>query len=217
MRRVGVLLSGCGLHDGSDVHETVLLAVALERCGLRAVFLAPEGTQGDVVDHVTGTRDEEAAPREILRESARLARGSIEPLNERSHAALDALVIPGGAGAVRNLCQAGSGPLGAGPLREDVAMLLDGLTARQAPVAGIGLAAVVLARHRDRPLDPTVLGRAASDLVEDPEAGTLWVPGFLGAGGAAHVAEGIDRLAEALAARLGVSPALRLRGGGGTA
>jgi enhancing lycopene biosynthesis protein 2 len=101
--RVGILLAGCGAHDGSDIHETVLAALALERALMRIVYLAPERAQSDVVDHAAGAVDDAAATRHLLVESARLARGRVEPLGAESVSDLAAIVVPGGLGVLKNL------------------------------------------------------------------------------------------------------------------
>lgn len=102
MPKVGVVLSGCGVYDGSEIHEAVLTLLALDRGGAEVVCLALPGPQRDVVDHSTGTPG--GAPRDVLGESARISRGAIENLAGVDPADLDALIFPGGFGAAKNLC-----------------------------------------------------------------------------------------------------------------
>src|SRR5262249_31764000 len=105
MMKVGILLSGCGFYDGTEIAEAVLSALAVERAGARAVHLAPETTQMHTVHHLTGW-ETEGETRAVLSESARLARGRIRSLrgeNEQWPGELAALIIPGGQGAVKNL------------------------------------------------------------------------------------------------------------------
>lgn len=100
--RIGVLLAGCGHYDGTDAHEAVLLFQALEAAGEKPVLLAPRLPQDRVVDHTSG--DEVAGEtRDVLRESARLARGALRVLSEWRPDLLEALIIPGGYGPVVNL------------------------------------------------------------------------------------------------------------------
>jgi enhancing lycopene biosynthesis protein 2 len=99
---VGVLLGGCGLYDGSDVHETVFLLAALDAAGERPVILAPDVEQVRTVDHLTGDEVHDDH-RNVLRESARLTRGSIQGLDRLRPETLEALTIPGGYGPVVNL------------------------------------------------------------------------------------------------------------------
>lgn len=98
--KVGVLLSGCGYLDGTEIHEAVLTLLVLDQLGAEAICLAPD-TEFDVVDHVTGEATGER--RNVLRESARITRGRILDVAEVSAEALDALVVPGGFGAAKNL------------------------------------------------------------------------------------------------------------------
>ena len=103
MIKVGVVLSGCGVQDGSEIYEAVLTLLALERAGVQVLALAPDVAQADVVNHYTGgeTRME---GRDVLAESARIVRGKIQGLGEISAHDLDALILVGGYGATKNLC-----------------------------------------------------------------------------------------------------------------
>ncbi len=101
MKTVGVLLSGCGVYDGVEIHEAVLTLLALDRKGASIVCTAPDNDQYHVVDHFTGEPTGEK--RNVLVESARVARGDIHDLKTVSAAGLDALIIPGGFGAAKNL------------------------------------------------------------------------------------------------------------------
>src|SRR5215510_13352918 len=91
---IGVLLGGCGYYDGSDVQETVFTLLAVESSGERAILVAPDAAQERTVDHLSG--EEIAETRNVLRESARLARRPIRRLQEIRHDELEALLIPGG-------------------------------------------------------------------------------------------------------------------------
>jgi enhancing lycopene biosynthesis protein 2 len=210
---VGVLLAGCGVYDGSDVQETVLVLLALRRLGLRVLFLAPDIEQRDVADHGTGNVVEEAPARRVLAEAARLARGVVQSLSEVAPEELDALVIPGGVGVLKNLCVAGSGLFGDGPPLPEVASYLDRLRARSVPIAAIGLAEAVLARHEGRTLSEAPIGMPATEVVVDPERKSLFTPGFMGSSDVVEVAAGIERLADELARMIGITPGLRVREG----
>ncbi len=211
MRRVGVLLAGCGAYDGSDVQESVLLVLSLSRPGMDAAFLAPDVEHRDVVDHSTGDSLEAAPARRVLTEAARIARGVVSPIHEMPAALLDALVIPGGIGTVKNLCLPGTGPLGLGAVRPEVASLLEALLARKAPIAVLGLAHAVLARHQGLPLGQEPVWVGARDVVVNEDLRTVFTPGFMGTGNLEDVAAGIDRVVENLARWLGVRPALRMK------
>lgn len=101
MKRVGVVLSGCGVDDGSEIHEAVLTLLALDRAGAAAVCLAPDVDQTDVINHLTGAATGET--RNVLVESARIARGRVKDIRDVTARELDALIFPGGYGAAKNL------------------------------------------------------------------------------------------------------------------
>jgi enhancing lycopene biosynthesis protein 2 len=100
-KKVGVLLSGCGVFDGSEIHEAVLTLLALDRAGAEIVCMAPDMDQLHVINHLTQEQTKEK--RNVLVESARIARGKIKNLKEVKASDLDALIIPGGMGAAKNL------------------------------------------------------------------------------------------------------------------
>lgn len=98
---VAVVLSGCGVYDGSEIHEAVLTLLALDRNGAAYQCFAPDVPQHHVIDHTTGQPTAET--RNVLVESARIARGKIKDLKAFDAAAFDAVVFPGGFGAAKNL------------------------------------------------------------------------------------------------------------------
>jgi len=101
MKRIGVLLSGCGVMDGSEINEAVLTLLAIDLAGAEAVCLAPDIPQHHIINHITGREMEEK--RNVLVESARIARGEIHDLATIDTLDLDALILPGGYGAAKNL------------------------------------------------------------------------------------------------------------------
>ncbi len=103
MKRVAVLLSGCGVFDGSEIHESVLVLLALDRANARIICTAPDVPQHHVVNHLT-RQPVPGETRNVLVESARIARGNIIPLSRLNLAEVDALILPGGFGAAKNLC-----------------------------------------------------------------------------------------------------------------
>lgn len=102
MARVGVMLSGCGVFDGAEIHEAVFTMLALDEAGAEYVWIAPDIEQMHVIDHRTG--DTAGEKRNVLTEAARIARGKIRDLAAVSADELDALVFPGGFGVAKNLC-----------------------------------------------------------------------------------------------------------------
>lgn len=103
MPRIGVVLSGCGHLDGAEIQESVLTLLALDRADVETVIMAPAIDQLHVVNHLTG-KEADGEMRNVLVESARIARGNIEEINSVNEATLDALIFPGGFGVAKNLC-----------------------------------------------------------------------------------------------------------------
>lgn len=103
MKKVAIILSGCGVYDGSEIHEAVLTLLAIEQNGASYRCFAPNITQHHVINHLTGEVSEEET-RNVLVESARIARGDIEDISELNEQDFDALILPGGFGAAKNLC-----------------------------------------------------------------------------------------------------------------
>ena len=102
-KRVGVVLAGCGWLDGAEIHEAVSTYLALDRRGVEIVAMAPNIEQMHVVDHLAES-PAEVQGRNVLIESARIARGAVQDIAGVQDEELDALIIPGGFGAAKNLC-----------------------------------------------------------------------------------------------------------------
>lgn len=102
MKKIAVILSGCGVYDGAEIYESVVTLLQIAERGAEYQCMAPDIEQMHVVNHLTG---EEAAgeSRNVLVEAARLARGEIIDLATANAADYDALIIPGGFGAAKNL------------------------------------------------------------------------------------------------------------------
>jgi len=101
--KVGVVLSGCGVYDGSEIHEAVSVLLALDQLGAEYQCMAPDMDQLHVINHVTG-QPLEGERRNALVEAARIARGKIVALKTVRVSDYDAFVFPGGFGAAKNLC-----------------------------------------------------------------------------------------------------------------
>jgi enhancing lycopene biosynthesis protein 2 len=100
-RNFAVVLSGCGVFDGAEIHEATLTLLAILKNGGTYQCFAPDIEQHHVINHLTGKELNEK--RNVLVESARIARGNIKPLNEFNAKAYDAIIFPGGFGAAKNL------------------------------------------------------------------------------------------------------------------
>lgn len=100
-KKVAVILSGCGVYDGAEIHESVITLLRLDQRGAEVQCFAPNVAQLHVVDHYSG--DEADETRNVLVESARIARGKIKDVRELHVGDFDALIMPGGFGVVKNL------------------------------------------------------------------------------------------------------------------
>ena len=163
MPRVGVLLSGCGVQDGSEIYESVLTILALERAGAEWQALAPDVEQADVVNHYTGDEDRMSA-RNVLPEAARIVRGKIMSVGEISAHDIDALVIPGGYGVAKNLSSFAADDVEA-TVNPDVARLIVDMHGLGKPIGAICVAPVLLALAlRGTPLELTIGSDASTSL-----------------------------------------------------
>ena len=101
--KVAVILSGCGVFDGSEIHEAVCTLLNLDKQDINYQCFAPNYPQSKVMNHFTH-QIEQNAERNILVEASRIARGNIKDLRDFNTIDFDAVIFPGGSGAVTNLC-----------------------------------------------------------------------------------------------------------------
>lgn len=102
MTKVAVVLAGCGVYDGAEINEAVLSLLSLEQQGASYQLFAPNIEQMHVINHLTG-EPAEGESRNVLVEAARIARGNIQDLAAARAEDFDALLVPGGFGAAKNL------------------------------------------------------------------------------------------------------------------
>lgn len=158
-KRIGVVLSGSGFQDGSEIHEAVLALLALDRAGAEVVCMAPDRAQTEVVDHVTGRPTDER--RNMLSEAARIARGRIRDVAEVRADELDGVVLPGGFGAAKNLSSFARDGARC-TVDEGVARLLRDVHAAGKPIAALCIAPAILAALFGSTLHPEItIGRDA--------------------------------------------------------
>ena len=139
---IAIILSGCGNRDGSELQETLSLFLAIDRRGWHYQCFAPQG-QYSVVSHLDGSEPDEQ--RDLLTESARIARGDIKPLEQFRPDDFDALALPGGMGAARNLSTfAFDGP--AMTVRPDVEKAILDMYRLHKPILAMCIAPMVLAK-----------------------------------------------------------------------
>lgn len=215
--KVGVVLSGCGFLDGSEIHEAVLTLMHLDRHGVEIVCTAPRGAQLHVIDHAQKA-PEAGASRDVFVESARIARGRIRDLATVRENDLDAVVMPGGFGAAKNLSDFAAKGAAAVPHKE-VARLLREMHAAKKPIGAICIAPAVVAAALGRTVHPTLtIGNdagtakalqamgcqhrdcAVTDCVVDADNRIVTTPAYMFEAGPAQVAQGIGKLVDAVMA-----------------
>ncbi len=141
--KAAMILSGCGVYDGSEIHEAVFAMLALNRRKIEVECYAPDIEMHHVINHLTG--EEMPERRNVLNEAARIARGKIQPLSQASPDQFDLLVLPGGFGVAKNLSQwAFAGPEGA--IDETIKNLIVATVASKKPIAAFCMAPVVIAK-----------------------------------------------------------------------
>ncbi len=141
--KIGVLLSGCGVYDGAEIQEAVLTLLAIEEIDAEAICISIDKEQYHVVNHLNGQEMDES--RNMLIESARIARGNIQDINNIDPADIDALVIPGGFGSAKNFTKwAFSGP--EGDILPEVKLLLVNMINIGKPIAALCVSPVVMAK-----------------------------------------------------------------------
>ena len=100
--KFAIILSGCGVYDGAEIHESTMTMLAIDKNGGEYDIFAPDVSQHHVINHLNGEEMDEK--RNVLIEAARIARGDIKPLNKYNPSDYDALILPGGFGVAKNLC-----------------------------------------------------------------------------------------------------------------
>lgn len=175
--RIGVLLGGCGLYDGTDVQEAVLTLLALEQAGERPVLLAPDLEQDRTVDHLTAG-EVPGERRNVLRESARLARGGVQPLAAVRPDDLEALIIPGGYGPVVNFATGFARPGEPWRVRPEIESFLRRFLDEGKPVGLVGLGEAPLRALLGQELKVVPPPPDPRALAVDRERGIVHTPGF---------------------------------------
>ncbi len=213
-KKIGVILSGCGVYDGSEIHESVITLLALDRAGAEMVFCAPDVDQMHVVNHHTG-EVVEGESRNARVEAARIARGPVADVAEIDAADLDGLILPGGFGAAKNLC---TFAVAGADCRVDpgVARLVREMHAQGKPVAAVCIAPALVAKVLGDQAPELTIGTdqgtanalesmgarhvscPVSEFVVDRERKLITSPAYMLAGRISEAAEGIEKTVEAL-------------------
>jgi enhancing lycopene biosynthesis protein 2 len=143
MKKFAVVLAGSGVYDGSEIHEATLTMLAIKQQGAGYECFAPDINQYHVINHLTG--DEMNEKRNVLVESARIARGNIKPLSEFSAGDFDAIIFPGGFGAAKNLSSfAFEGP--DSKVNPDVEKAVKSMHDKGKPIGALCISPAVIAR-----------------------------------------------------------------------
>lgn len=206
--KIGVILSGCGFKDGSEIHESVCTLLALDKMGLDVVCMAPDIPQAKVVNHLTDEDSDEQ--RNVLVESARIARGEISDIANIDVSTLDALILPGGFGAAMNLSDfAAKGSDSS--VNEHVAKMIQDIHAAKKPICAICIAPAVIAKVLGKETPTLTIGNdedtaeaiegcgakhetcAVREFVVDTENKIVTTPAYMLDPSIAHVAEGIEK------------------------
>ncbi len=207
-KKIGVVLSGCGVYDGSEIHEAVLTLLAIDRNGAEAVCMAPDMELVEI-DHLAGQPT--GAKRNVLVESARIARGNITDIAKISAADLDAIIFPGGFGAAKNLCDFASKGADAS-VNPEVARLIREIIAAKKPIGAICIAPALIAAVLGKECAPAVTigndpGTAAAinatgsvhldcqvrEFVVDKKNRIVTTPAYMLAGCISEAADGIEK------------------------
>ena len=208
-KKIAVLLSGCGVFDGAEIHESVVTLLELDKAGADVTCMAPDINQHKVVNHLTNTESNES--RNVLVESARIARGEIINISSVNAEDFDALILPGGFGAALNNCDfAINGP--EGDVNADVAKLVQSFHSSAKPIGAMCIAPALVAMALKgqgvkltigsdegvaggiNALGNTHVDCSTENIVIDENHKIVTTPAYMTAGGIAQAAEGISKL-----------------------
>ncbi len=208
-KKIGVLLSGCGVFDGAEIHEAVLTLLFLDRAGASILCMAPDVDQLHVIDHLT--QQVTAEKRNVLVESARIARGEIQDLSTVSATDIDALIIPGGFGAAKNLSDfAVKGP--DAQVNAEVRRLLVEMAESAKPIGAVCIAPATVVRALSKRSPQVTIGNdpgtasaiesmggvhtvcTVTDICMDEKNRIVSTPAYMLGPGISDVAAGIEKL-----------------------
>ncbi len=209
-KKVAVILSGCGVYDGAEIHESVITLLRLDQRGAQVQCFAPNMAQLHVVDHYSG--DEMNETRNVLVESARIARGNIKDVKALHVGDFDALIMPGGFGAAKNLsdfaisganCTVQPDVLSAAQAFVKAGKPVGLMCIAPALAAKIFGAGVICTIGNDRETAATLVQMgvehhecAVSDIVEDAERKLVSTPAYMVAQSISEAASGINKLVD---------------------
>ena len=212
-RKVCVLLSGCGVFDGAEIHESVATLLALSKAGPEVIFAAPDRNQHHVINHLDGSEMSET--RNIRVEAARIARGNVIELSKVKIDEVDALFMPGGFGAAKNFCSfAFEGAQGS--IDEEIKSFIQTFHQAEKPIGAVCIAPAVLALSLGKgiltigsdagtaealeSLGATHQVCPVTEMVVDHENKLVTAPAYMEDAPIHEVAEGIEKAVQAVLA-----------------
>lgn len=212
MKKIAVILSGSGVFDGAEIHEAVLALHAIEKQGASWHCFAPNIDQLHVINHITG--EEMAETRNVLTEAARIARGNIEDVAKLHAEDFDAVLLPGGFGAAKNLTDFAVNGAECS-INTHVASACRAFAQARKPAGYLCIAPAIIPMIYDNGVKGTIgndEGTAAAfnalggehincevdDIVFDGEHNVLSTPAYMLAGNISQAASGIEKLVKKL-------------------
>ena len=209
-KKVAVILSGCGVYDGAEIYESVITLLRLDQRGVEVQCFAPNVAQHHVINHLNG--EEMPETRNVLVEAARIARGQIKDVREANADDFDALIVPGGFGAAKNLSDFAINGAQA-TVQPEVLALAQAFAAAKKPVGLICIAPALAAKiygpgvictignDPDTAAALTEMGVqheecAVDDIVEDPQNKLVTTPAYMLAHSISQAASGINKLVD---------------------
>ncbi|EJM87409.1 MULTISPECIES: isoprenoid biosynthesis glyoxalase ElbB [Pseudomonas] len=209
-KKIAVILSGCGVYDGAEIHESVITLLRLDQRGAQVQCFAPNIAQLHVINHLTG--EEMPESRNVLVESARIARGNIKDIREADVEEFDALIVPGGFGAAKNLSNFAIEGAGC-TVQPDVLALTEAFAEAGKPVGLICISPALAAKIYGPGVTCTIgndadtaaamnkMGAthkdcAVTDIVEDKARKLVSTPAYMLAQSISEAASGINKLVD---------------------
>lgn len=209
-KKVAVILSGCGVYDGAEIYESVITLLRLDQRGAQVQCFAPNIAQLHVINHLTG--EEMPESRNVLVESARIARGQVRDIREADAEEFDALIIPGGFGAAKNLSNFAIEGTGC-TVQPEVLALTEAFAEAGKPVGLICISPALAAKIYGPGVTCTIgndadtaaalnkMGAthkdcAVSDIVEDKARKLVTTPAYMLAQSISEAASGINKLVD---------------------
>ncbi|MBH8612832.1 isoprenoid biosynthesis glyoxalase ElbB [Pseudomonas mohnii] len=209
-KKVAVILSGCGVYDGAEIYESVITLLRLDQRGAQVQCFAPNIAQLHVINHLTG--EEMPESRNVLVESARIARGEVKDIREANAEDFDALIVPGGFGSAKNLSNFAVEGTGC-TVQPDVLALTEAFAEAGKPVGLICISPALAAKIYGPGVTCTIgndadtaaalnkMGAthkdcAVSEIVEDKARKLVTTPAYMLAQSISEAASGINKLVD---------------------